>query len=85
MIVTDNGKSFKAAAQWIAQKWGICHITISAYNSRANGTIERPHWDIRQMLFKATGAKNVSKWYWFQYCGRIESLSEEEQIALPIL
>ena len=65
MIVTDNGESFKAAAQWIAQKWGIRHITISAYNSRANGAIERPHWDIRQMLFKATGAKNVSKWYWF--------------------
>ena len=30
MIVTDNGESFKAAAQWIAQKWRICHITISA-------------------------------------------------------
>ena len=64
-IVTDNGESFKAAGQWIAQKWGIKHITISPYNSRANGAIERPHWDIRQMLFKATGAKNVSKWYWF--------------------
>ena len=64
-IVTDNGESFKAAVQWIAQKWGFKHITISAYNSRANGAIERPHWDIRQMLFKATGAKNVSKWYWF--------------------
>jgi ribosomal protein L21E len=65
MIVTDNGPSFKAAAEWIAQKWGIKHILISPYNSQANGAIERPHWDIRQMLYKATGLKNVDKWYWF--------------------
>lgn len=65
VIVTDNGESFKAAAQWIANKWGIKHITISAYNSQANGRIERPHWDIRQMLSKATGPTNLDKWYWF--------------------
>jgi hypothetical protein len=64
-IVTDNGESFKAALKWIAQKWGIKHITISPYNSRANGKVERPHWDVRQMLYKATGAANTSKWYWF--------------------
>jgi Integrase zinc binding domain/RNase H-like domain found in reverse transcriptase len=64
-IVTDNGEPFKAAAKWIAQKWGIKHITISPYNSQANGTIERPHWDIRQMLYKATGTGNTNKWYWF--------------------
>ena len=39
-IIMDNGESFKAAAQWIAQKWGFKHITTSAYNSRANGAIE---------------------------------------------
>ena len=65
LIVTDNGEPFKAAAHWIEEKWGIKHITISPYNSRANGAIERPHWDIRQMLYKATGAENVSKWYWY--------------------
>ena len=65
VIVTDNGSSFVAAVKWIEQKWGIKHIRISPYNSKANGTIERPHWDIRQMLYKATGAANVSKWYWF--------------------
>ena len=64
-IVTDNGSSFVAAVQWIAQKWGIKHIRISPYNSQANGSIERPHWDVRQMLYKATGAKNVNKWFWF--------------------
>lgn len=64
-IVTDNGPSFKAAAQWIEKKWGIKSVTISPYNSRANGKVEKPHWDIRQMLYKATGAENTSKWYWF--------------------
>jgi len=64
-IVTDNGSPFIAAAQWIEKKWGIKHITISPYNSQANGLIEKPHWDIRQMLYKTTGAANVSKWYWF--------------------
>ena len=65
LIVTDNGESINATAQYISKKWEIKHITISPYNSKANGTIERPHWDIRQMLYKATGAADVSKWYWF--------------------
>lgn len=65
MLVTDNGAPFVAATQWIEKKWGIKSITISPYNSRANGKVERPHWDIRQMLYKATGAKNINKWYWF--------------------
>ena len=64
-IVTDNGAPMKAAVQWIEQKWGIKHITISPYNSQANGRIERPHWDIRQMLYKATGEQNTKQWYWF--------------------
>lgn len=64
-IVTDNGSSFLAAAKWIEKTWGIKSVTISPYNSQANGKVERPHWDIRQMLYKATGAANTSKWYWF--------------------
>ena len=63
-IVTDNGGPYRAAAAWLEQKYGIKGIRISAYNSKANGRIERPHWDIRQMLYKATGG-NTSKWYWF--------------------
>ena len=64
-IVTDNGGPFKSALAWIETKWGIRHITISPYNSQANGAIERPHWDIRQMLYKATGPENTKQWYWF--------------------
>ena len=65
LIVTDNAAPFIAAVKWIEAKWGIKHITISPYNSCANGAVERPHWDIRQMLYKATGAKNVKNWYWY--------------------
>lgn len=63
-IVTDNGGPFKAAVAWLERKYGIKGIRISAYNSKANGAIERPHWDVRQMLYKATDG-NVSKWFWF--------------------
>lgn len=63
-IVTDNGAPIKAAVKWLEQKYGIKGIYISGYNSRANGKIERPHWDVRQSLYKATGG-DVGKWYWF--------------------
>ena len=63
-IVTDNGGPYKSAVAWLEQKYGIKGIRISSYNSKANGKIERPHWDVRQMLYKATGG-NPSKWYWF--------------------
>ena len=63
-IVTDNGSAYRVAVAWLEQKYGIRGIRISAYNSRANGKIERPHWDVQQMLYKATGG-NPSKWFWF--------------------
>jgi len=63
-IVTDNGSVYRAAVAWLETKYGIKGIRISPYNSKANGRIERPHWDVRQMLYKATGG-NTSKWFWF--------------------
>ena len=63
-IVTDNGGPYRSAVAWLEQKYGIKGIKISPYNSKANGRIERPHWDLRQMLYKATGG-NPSKWFWF--------------------
>lgn len=62
-IVTDNGSPYKKAVGWLAEKYGIKGVTISPYNSQANGVIERPHWDVRQMLYKATDG-DVKKWYW---------------------
>jgi hypothetical protein len=52
-IITDNGKPFIAALKYLEEKYGIKGIRISAYNSKANGKVERPHWDLRQMLYKA--------------------------------
>ena len=63
-IITDNGGPYRSAVAWLEQKYGIKGIKISSYNSKANGKIERPHWDVRQMLYKATGG-NPSKWFWF--------------------
>jgi hypothetical protein len=65
-IVTDNGGPYRSAVAWLEQKYGIKGIRISTYNSKANGKVERPHWDVRQMLYKATGG-DASKWFWFFY------------------
>jgi len=49
---------------WLEEKYGIKGIQISAYNSRANGKIERPHWDVRQALWKACSGE-THKWFWY--------------------
>ena len=41
-------------------------MTISPYNSQVNRVIERSHWDLRQMLYKATEG-NIKKWFWSLY------------------
>ncbi len=60
-IVTDNGKAFVAAIGYLSKKYHINHIQISGYNSRANGIAERPHFDVRQGLFKASDG-DQKKW-----------------------
>ena len=45
-IVTDNASVYRAAVAWLEKKYGIKGIRISSYNSKANGKIERPHWDL---------------------------------------
>ncbi|OJT06660.1 Transposon Tf2-1 polyprotein [Trametes pubescens] len=52
-FITDNGTPFVAALDYLRKKYGITHIRISGYNSRANGIVKRPHYDMRQALFKA--------------------------------
>lgn len=51
-VVTDNGPPIIAALDWLAKKYKIRHIRISAYNSQANGVIERPHRDVREALVR---------------------------------
>jgi Integrase zinc binding domain/RNase H-like domain found in reverse transcriptase len=60
-IVTDNGAPFVKAMDYLSKQYNIKHIRISGYNSRANGIVERSHFDVRQALFKACDG-DQSKW-----------------------
>ena len=60
-IVTDNGAPFVKALGYLSKHYHINHIRISGYNSRANGIVERSHFDVRQALFKACDG-DQSKW-----------------------
>jgi hypothetical protein len=60
-IVTDNGAPFVKALSYLSKHYHITHIRISGYNSRANGLVERSHFDVRQALFKASDGEE-SKW-----------------------
>jgi hypothetical protein len=60
-IVTDNGTPFVKALDILGEQFGIHHIRISAYNSRANGIVERQHRPVRESLMKATDG-DESKW-----------------------
>lgn len=60
-IVTDNGAPFVKALGYLAKHFHLKHIRISGYNSRANGIVERSHFDVRQALFKACDGEQ-SKW-----------------------
>ena len=60
-IVTDNGAPIIRAVVHLAKKYHINHIRISGYNSRANGIVERSHYDVRQALVKASEGEG-SNW-----------------------
>ena len=52
-IVTDNGTAFLGTLAYLSKRYHVNHIRISGYNSKANGLVERSHFDVRQSLFKA--------------------------------
>jgi hypothetical protein len=60
-IVTDNGPAFLKALAWLEKHYHIKHIRISGYNSRANGLVERSHFEVRDSLFKACNGQRA-KW-----------------------
>lgn len=60
-IVTDNAPQYLAAAELLVEKYKVHHIRISPYNSRAQGPIERRHFDVREALVKASGGAE-SRW-----------------------
>jgi transposase InsO family protein len=45
-IVSNNGAPFVKALSYLAKHYKINHIRISGYNSRANGIVERFHFDV---------------------------------------
>jgi integrase-like protein/reverse transcriptase-like protein len=60
-IVTDNGPETKAAFEELLRRFGIPHVRISPYNSKANGVVEQGHFHIRQAILKLC-EDNPSKW-----------------------
>jgi len=52
-IVTNNGPAFVQAVEYLSKQYRINHIWISPYNSRANGPVERRHFDVCESLVKA--------------------------------
>jgi hypothetical protein len=60
-LVTDNGPAYIAALDILASRYGIRHIRISGYNSRANGIVESKHFDVREAVVK-TCRGNESRW-----------------------
>ena len=61
IIVTDNAPQYLQAADYLSDKFHIYHIKITPYNSRAQGPIERRHFDVREALIKATDG-DISRW-----------------------
>lgn len=60
-LVTDNGPPYVAALDLLAKRYGIHHIRVSGYNSRANGLIESKHFDVREAIMKTCKGKE-SEW-----------------------
>ena len=46
VLVSDNAPQYLQAADYLAEKYHVYHIKISPYNSRAQGPIERRHFDV---------------------------------------
>jgi hypothetical protein len=60
-IITDNGMAYVSVMQWLVDRYGIKHIRISAYNSRANGIVKQQHCTIHDLIVKACEG-NISRW-----------------------
>ena len=60
-IVMDNGALIVAGLDWLAKKYHIMHIQISAYSKQANGIVEDSHCSDRESIVKACDG-DISRW-----------------------
>lgn len=60
-VVTDNGAEVQEAFSELVRRYGIPHVRISPYNSKANGVVERGHFIIRESIMKAC-QDNPKQW-----------------------
>ena len=60
-LVTDNAPQYVQAAEYLCKTFHIHQIRISPYNSKAQGPIERRHYDVREALIKAADGDS-SRW-----------------------
>ena len=60
-IVMDNGVPIVAGVEWLAKKYHVMHIHISAYNKQANGIMEYSHHSIQDSIVKACEG-DISHW-----------------------
>jgi hypothetical protein len=60
-IIMDNGLPFIVALNWLATKYHIYHIHISAYNKQANGLVECSHYTIWESIMEACEG-DISHW-----------------------
>jgi hypothetical protein len=60
-IIMDNGPPFIVALDWLAKKYHIYHIRISAYNKQANSLVEHSHCTIWESIVKACEG-DISRW-----------------------
>ena len=60
-VVTYNGPSMMGEFAQLVKKFNIHQIRISAYNSQANGVVERGHYNLREAIVKMCNGK-MSDW-----------------------
>ena len=61
-LVTDNGAAVVKAVEQLQSRYHFPHITISPYNSQADGQVEWRHRDVWEAIMKTVDG-DASKWY----------------------
>lgn len=60
-LVVDGGPENKGAVEVFRKKYGIQRVQTSAYNSKANGAVERSYCSIGEALARMCGGEALEK------------------------